>query len=113
MTAIAALVYLFLNVIHKPERALQTIEALWLVSIVIWLASFPVLVQIQIGEADTLEISATIQFALLILMVWELVATANIFRHAVGQNLSIGILIALGYSALLYLVVNGVTLMFR
>ncbi len=112
LCAIAALVYLFLNLVHKPERALQTLEALWLVSIVIWMISFPVLAQIQQSDEGELQISDNIQVVLLILMVWELLVTANIFRHAVAQKFSIGILIALAYSALLYWVVNGLTLMF-
>jgi hypothetical protein len=105
----AALVYLGLHIVHKTPRLQQTLSALWMTSVIIWVVSVPVLIQIEPGLEAGPRLSVAQRWLVFGLVVWEWAVTAHIFRQALDQIWSVGILIAFSYSILLYIVLNGLT----
>ncbi len=87
--------YAILSALNLKARLVQTISALVGVGIIFNLLAWPLLNQLG-EEASTEPVAGIISLLVLLLMSWELLVTAHIFRHALNVKIAQGIMLALG-----------------
>lgn len=92
-----------------PGRALQTLAALGGVGTLLTLCSLPVVPLLDPATAGPVQASAGAIFWLA-LMIWSLVVTGHVLRHALDISFHVGILLAMAYmmvSLVLYGIMFG------
>lgn len=103
-----ALLYAILRLVDKPARFVQTSTALIGADTLIGLlALLPLSLAAGVDESSPMLVLAGMLF--LMLVVWGVVATAHILRHALEIRLSQGVLLAIAYDVLSFMVVGGMT----
>jgi hypothetical protein len=102
------LLFAILRQINKPARLLQTGTALIGADTLIGLlALLPLSLATAVDESSSLLILAGILF--LLLVVWGVLVTAHILRHAFEIRLSQGIFLAIAYDLLSFMVISSLT----
>ena len=103
-----ALLYAILRLVDKPARVLQTATALIGVDTLIGLvALLPLSLAASADETSGLLVLAG--FLFLGLVVWGVLATAHILRHAFEIRLMQGVFLAIAYDVLAFVVIGGMT----
>lgn len=103
-----ALVYAILRLTDKPARFLQTATALVGADTFIGLiALLPLSVAAGADQASSFVVLAG--FLFLGLVFWGVLATAHILRHALEIRLIQGILVAIAYDVLAFMLIGGMT----
>ena len=78
--------YLVLRALNRSARFVQTISAMLLVSIFFNLLSWPVF--IVVADATATEgLKATMSFMFLLIISWEVLVKAHIYRHALEMKM--------------------------
>lgn len=78
--------YLVLRALNRSARFIQTISAMLVVSILFNLLSWPVF--IVVADATATEgLKATMSFMFLLIISWEVLVKAHIFRHALEMKM--------------------------
>lgn len=89
---LAAFVCVLLYLLNKPERIRQTLSALTGAGALLGLPA------LLLGMATGPEqVAQTVSVAWLVLLIWNLLVTAHIMRHALSSSLAIGMGVALLY----------------
>lgn len=87
--------YIVLASLELKARFVQTMSALVGVGIVFNLLAWPLLMQLaEENQAET--ITAATSFLVLLLMSWELLVVAHIYRHALNAKMGHAIILSLG-----------------
>jgi hypothetical protein len=87
--------YVFLSSLELKARFVQTLSALVGVGIVFNLLAWPLLKQLG-KEASPEPLAGIIPLLVLLLMSWELLVTAHIYRHALNMKMGHAIILSLG-----------------
>lgn len=87
--------YVVLSSLKLKARFVQTISALVGVGIIFNLLAWPLLKQLG-KEASPEPLAGIISFLVLLLMSWELLVTAHIYRHALNAKMGHAIILSLG-----------------
>lgn len=87
--------YLILLSLELNTRFIQTMSALVGVGIVFNLLAWPLLAQLSAHTSDK-PLTGIISLFVLLLMSWELLVTAHIYRHALNVKMSHAIILSLG-----------------
>jgi len=97
LVLLAAYVGLWVWIREVPRRFLQTLTAAYGVNALVTLMAWPILVvSPPMEEIGTAQPSA-LEFLILAVMMWNLMALGNIFRHALNMALPLGFLLAFIY----------------
>lgn len=89
-----------------PERLNQTVTSLAGAGIIVSLIALPIIIWLDAAEENQEE--AFVPALLwLCLFFWDLLITAHILRHALSIRFTVGVLVALIYTWLLYSVINA------
>jgi hypothetical protein len=87
--------YVVLSALELKARFVQTMSALVGIGIVFNLLAWPLLKQLG-EEASPVPAAGILSLLVLLLMSWELIVTAHIYRHALNIKMGQGIILALG-----------------
>lgn len=91
-------VYILLYLVRRPQRFQQTVSAIFGVSVVFYLLDFPAYWLIVSEVLPLGHVLVTLSaFYLFVLLVYSVVVTGHILRHAMEVSTVIGVLLALGY----------------
>jgi hypothetical protein len=103
-----ALLHTALRLLDKSARFLQTATALIGADTLIgFLALFPLTLAASADEQSGLLVLAGLLF--LALVVWSVLVSAHILRHAFEVGLMAGVFVAIAYDVLAFVVVGGLT----
>jgi hypothetical protein len=87
--------YVVLASLELKPRFVQTMSALVGVGVVFNLLAWPLLQQIG-NESSAEPVSGIVSLLVLLLMSWELLVTAHIYRHALNVKMGHAIILSLG-----------------
>lgn len=87
--------YVVLASLELKARFVQTLSALVGVGIVFNLLAWPLLIQL-VEENQTESAKSITSFLVLLLMSWELLVTAHIYKHALNAKMGHAIILSLG-----------------
>lgn len=87
--------YVVLSSLKFKARFIQTISALVGIGIVFNLLAWPLLRQLS-ADTSPEPLAGIISLFVLLLMSWELLVTAHIYRHALNVKMGQGIILSLG-----------------
>lgn len=103
VTVVAAMVWLLLSVNSHQPRLMQTVTALFGIG-----ALYGLVVTIVQGLTMGIAGGASVgSLLILVLLVWAHVAMGHVLRHALDQSLPAGIALAIGVSAVSFVVVGN------
>lgn len=86
LTVQAGFSYLVLRALNRSARFVQTISAMLAVSILFNLLSWPIFVVVADAAAAE-SLKATMSFLFLMIISWEVLVKAHIFRHALEMKM--------------------------
>lgn len=104
MLVLAGFTWTLLLVVEKSSRMVQTLTALVGVQTVLQLVAWPFLLMVS---SDGDAASALPSLALNGLMIWVLVSSGFVYRHALDQNMFVGVLVAVAYLFTSMLTINA------
>ncbi|WP_328986408.1 hypothetical protein [Thiorhodovibrio winogradskyi] len=104
----AALLHVILRLVDKPARFLQTATALIGADTLIGLVALLPL-SLAAGADETSGLLVLAGFLFMGLVVWGVLASAHILRHAFEIPLMQGVFLAIAYDVLAFFVIGGLT----